>query len=82
MIPALFEETTALMIVGRVADSPEDVIVSIARRLDEGNFPLTQVGIQFVQVGTSSEAQDYLQRLDDMLVSTYRIRVRSLLFQN
>lgn len=77
MLPVLLEETTTLMILGRAADSPEDVIVSIARRLDEGNFPLTQIGIQFVQVGTSSDARDYLQRLDDTLVSTYKIRVRS-----
>ncbi|KZP08379.1 hypothetical protein FIBSPDRAFT_914277 [Athelia psychrophila] len=59
---------------GEPTDSPEDVIVSIARRLDEGNFPLTQIGIQFVQVGTSSDAQDYLQSLDDTLVLTYGIR--------
>ncbi|KZP07356.1 hypothetical protein FIBSPDRAFT_875629 [Athelia psychrophila] len=59
---------------GEPTDSPEDVIVAIARRLDEGKFPLTQIGIQFVQVGTSSSAQKYLQRLDDTLVSTFGIR--------
>jgi len=33
-----------------IADDPESVIVAIARRLDEGRFPISQVGIQFVQV--------------------------------
>lgn len=32
------------------ADDPESVIVTAARRLDAGKFPITQVGIQFIQV--------------------------------
>lgn len=35
---------------GAATDDPESVIVACARRLDEGRFPLAQIGIQFVQV--------------------------------
>uniref|UniRef100_A0A0W0FSZ7 VWFA domain-containing protein n=1 Tax=Moniliophthora roreri TaxID=221103 RepID=A0A0W0FSZ7_MONRR len=56
------------------ADDPESVIVQAARRLDAKNFPLSQVGIQFVQIGKSAGAAQYLRELDDNLVSRYHIR--------
>ncbi|KAJ7584375.1 hypothetical protein C8J56DRAFT_151001 [Mycena floridula] len=59
---------------GKPSDEPEDVIVAAARRLEKGNFPLAQVGIQFVQVGRDKEAQKYLKDLDDVLVDKYKIR--------
>ena len=51
--------------ISHSADDPESVIVSIARRLDAGNFPLSQVGLQFVQLGDDEEATAALQQLDD-----------------
>ncbi|ESK89368.1 von willebrand factor [Moniliophthora roreri MCA 2997] len=59
---------------GAPTDDPESVIVQAARRLDAKHFPLSQVGIQFVQIGKSAGAARYLRELDDNLVSQYHIR--------
>lgn len=59
---------------GCPTDDPESVIVAAARRLDAKHFPLTQVGIQFVQIGNSKKATAYLRELDDALSSRYAIR--------
>jgi len=59
---------------GAPTDDPESVIVETARRLEARNFPLTQLGIQFVQIGNEKGAAQYLQRLDDNLSSTHKIR--------
>jgi Mg-chelatase subunit ChlD len=59
---------------GAPTDEPADSIVSLARRLDRGNFPLAQVGIQFVQIGNDKEATEFLKQLDDDLSSTYGVR--------
>ncbi|PWN92804.1 hypothetical protein FA10DRAFT_263558 [Acaromyces ingoldii] len=59
---------------GAATDDPESVIVACARRLDEGRFPLAQIGIQFVQVGNDAEAKEALEELDDALVSQHHIR--------
>jgi len=59
---------------GAPTDDPEAVIVATARRLDAGNFPITQVGIQFVQIGNSQSATDYLKELDDGLSAVHKIR--------
>jgi len=48
--------------------------VAAARRLDARNFPLTQVGIQFVQIGNSFYASNFLKELDDALSGGYHIR--------
>ncbi|KAG8942462.1 hypothetical protein FRC04_003630 [Tulasnella sp. 424] len=42
----------------------KDVIFEFARRLDEGGVPLTQLGIQFLQVGNADDATEALQELD------------------
>ncbi|OXC68791.1 hypothetical protein AYX13_02717 [Cryptococcus neoformans] len=55
-------------------DDPESVIVTIARRLDRGQYPLSQVGIQFLQIGNDPEAREALQELDDDLSSVHGIR--------
>ncbi|EAL20866.1 hypothetical protein CNBE2270 [Cryptococcus deneoformans B-3501A] len=55
-------------------DDPESVIVAIARRLDRGQYPLSQVGIQFLQIGNDPEAREALQELDDELSSEHGIR--------
>ncbi|KAJ3719364.1 hypothetical protein C8R42DRAFT_117973 [Lentinula raphanica] len=52
----------------------EKSIVDVARRLDEGNYPSTQVGIQLVQVGRSRKATAFLKELDDTLESKYKVR--------
>jgi hypothetical protein len=36
-------------------DDPESVLVSIARRLDRGDFPLSQVGVQLLQIGDDAD---------------------------
>ncbi|KAG8930173.1 hypothetical protein FRC00_001246 [Tulasnella sp. 408] len=41
-----------------------DVILEFARRLDEGGVPLTQLGIQFLQVGDADDASEALKELD------------------
>ncbi|CAE7150734.1 unnamed protein product [Rhizoctonia solani] len=59
---------------GAPTDDPESVIVSIARRLDAGHFPLMQVGIQFVQIGTAEDTAEALRELDDGLAHQHGIR--------
>ncbi|KAF9266189.1 hypothetical protein L218DRAFT_897162 [Marasmius fiardii PR-910] len=59
---------------GAPTDDPESVIVQAARRLDAKHFPVTQVGIQFVQIGKSASAARYLQELDDNLVSKHQLQ--------
>jgi len=48
-------------------EEPDQLIIDIARRLDAGRFPLSQFGIQFVQIGNDSEARESLEHLDDNL---------------
>ncbi|KAI6152431.1 hypothetical protein BKA82DRAFT_4111182 [Pisolithus tinctorius] len=59
---------------GCPTDDPASVIIAAARRLDAKHFPLTQVGIQFVQIGNSRKATAYLRELDDTLSGHYNIR--------
>ncbi|CAE6477115.1 unnamed protein product [Rhizoctonia solani] len=59
---------------GAPSDDPESVIVAAAKRLDKGEFPLSQVGIQFVQIGSDPEATQALAELDDDLAGKYNIR--------
>jgi len=59
---------------GAPTDDPEEVIVTAARRLDNGHFPLTQVGIQFVQIGNSPRASAFLEELDNSLAERHGIR--------
>ncbi|KAI0797116.1 hypothetical protein C8Q75DRAFT_710806, partial [Abortiporus biennis] len=59
---------------GVPTDDPADVIVAIARRLDSNNFPLAQLGIQFVQIGNDKAATNYLHELDDELSRVHGIR--------
>ncbi|KAL0577457.1 hypothetical protein V5O48_004526 [Marasmius crinis-equi] len=58
---------------GQPTDDPESVIAQAARRLDKHNFPLTQVGIQFVQIGRSAGAARYLRELDDNLLTKHKL---------
>lgn len=50
------------------------MIAAAARRLDEGRYPLSQVGIQFVQIGNHRSATEYLRSLDDELQGEYHVR--------
>ncbi|KAG9093793.1 hypothetical protein FRC07_011413 [Ceratobasidium sp. 392] len=59
---------------GAPTDDPESVIVAIARRLDAGHYPLMQVGIQFVQIGTAEDTAEALKELDDGLAQIHGIR--------
>jgi len=53
---------------------PELVIVNAARELDSRHALLTQVGIQFVQIGSNTAATRYLESLDNNLRTKYNIR--------
>lgn len=59
---------------GASSDDLESVIIAIARRLDEGRFPLSQVGFSFIQVGDDPEATEALKELDDAVQSTANVR--------
>lgn len=59
---------------GEPTDDPESVIVDAARRLDALNAPLSQVGIQFFQIGDEEGAREALEDLDDALAEIYGIR--------
>ena len=48
-----------------------DVIAKFAKRLEELEAPLRQVGIQFVQIGGNKEAADFLAMLDNELKEKY-----------
>ncbi|KAG8733537.1 hypothetical protein FRC12_018864 [Ceratobasidium sp. 428] len=59
---------------GAPSDDPENVIIEAARRLDAGKFSLTQVGIQFIQVGDDAWASKALRDMDNNLSATNSIR--------
>lgn len=46
----------------------------MSNQLDRGQYPLSQVGIQFLQIGNDPEAREALQGLDDGLSSEHGIR--------
>ncbi|KAF9000266.1 hypothetical protein BDQ17DRAFT_1391354 [Cyathus striatus] len=59
---------------GCPTDDPGTVIEGIAKRLDQNNFPVSQVGIQFVQIGNDLSATRFLKKLDDELSPMKGIR--------
>ncbi|KAJ1308348.1 hypothetical protein OPQ81_004058 [Rhizoctonia solani] len=59
---------------GVPTDDPREVIIRAARRLDAGNVLLSQVGIQFIQVGDDSKAAKALKEMDDRLGPKHGIR--------
>ncbi|PIL37408.1 hypothetical protein GSI_01102 [Ganoderma sinense ZZ0214-1] len=59
---------------GAATDDPAEVIVNAARRLDRDGYLLSQLGIQFVQIGTDRNATRFLQQLDDDIASEQGVR--------
>ncbi|KAE8267139.1 hypothetical protein A4X09_0g5212 [Tilletia walkeri] len=59
---------------GRPSDDLASVIVDCARRLDQGDYPLSQLNIQFIQVGADREATKSLEELDSQLEHVYQVR--------
>jgi len=59
---------------GVPTDDVESVIVQAAKRLDKLDADLSQVGIQFFQVGNDVGATEALSELDDVLKSEYNVR--------
>ncbi|GHJ89508.1 hypothetical protein NliqN6_5910 [Naganishia liquefaciens] len=59
---------------GAATDDMESPIVHVASRLDQGGFPLEQVGIQLIQIGNESEAREALQVLDDAIKEKHEVR--------
>jgi len=52
---------------GQPSDDPGEVIKKVAAKLDKKDYPASQLGIQFLQIGNDAEATAYLQELDDDL---------------
>ncbi|KAF3913155.1 hypothetical protein AA313_de0203854 [Arthrobotrys entomopaga] len=59
---------------GVPTDDVESVIVKYAKRLDRLDADLTQVGIQFFQIGNDPEATEALRELDDELGNMRDVR--------
>ncbi|TBU41457.1 hypothetical protein BD309DRAFT_898060 [Dichomitus squalens] len=59
---------------GAATDDPAEVIVNAARRLDNGGYLLSQLGIQFVQIGTDRNATQFLRQLDDDIAGLQGVR--------
>jgi len=59
---------------GRATDDAEDSIVQIARRLDKAGATLSQLGIQFIQIGSDGQARTFLEKLDNDLKEKHKIR--------
>lgn len=50
------------MLESAPTDDPESVLISIARRLDRGDYPLSQVGVQLLQIGDDQEVSSKATR--------------------
>jgi len=59
---------------GRPTDDAEEAIVHIAKRLDEAGATLSQLGMQFIQIGSDERAKTFLGSLDNDLKEKYSIR--------
>lgn len=59
---------------GRPTDDAEDAVVQIAKRLDKAGATLSQLGIQFIQIGDDEGATKFLKGLDNDLKEKYQIR--------
>lgn len=69
------KKTNYLVITdGMPTDDVEGTIVNIAKRLDQAGAPLSQLGIQFIQIGTSDSARGFLESLDNDLKAKHAIR--------
>ncbi|CAH7685592.1 hypothetical protein BY996DRAFT_4573690, partial [Phakopsora pachyrhizi] len=49
------------------ADTLTYALIGFAERLDQGRFPLRQLGVQFIQIGKDRAATRALKNLDDEL---------------
>ncbi|KAH7021247.1 uncharacterized protein B0I36DRAFT_30554 [Microdochium trichocladiopsis] len=63
---------------GAPNDEPDQVIVKVAKILDDKDAPLYQVGIQFFQVGNDPEATKALRDMDDQLSSGNNAGMRDI----
>jgi hypothetical protein len=69
------KKTNYLVITdGRPTDDAEGAIVQIAKRLDKAGATLSQVGIQFIQIGSDTQARKFLEKLDNELKEKHSIR--------
>jgi Mg-chelatase subunit ChlD len=69
------KKTNYLIITdGQPTDDAESAIVQIAKRLDKAGATLTQLGMQFIQIGTNEGARKYLVKLDNDLKEKHEIR--------
>lgn len=59
---------------GAASDAPEDSIARAANFFHKGQFPLDQVGVQFIQVGNDPEATKFLEDLDEDLTGCENTR--------
>lgn len=63
---------------GIATDDLERVISKTAKWLDAGDYPSTQLGIQFVQMGNKPSVTRQLKALDDTLTLQKDCRVSSI----
>ncbi|KAH8924515.1 hypothetical protein BT69DRAFT_1241024 [Atractiella rhizophila] len=66
-----------IIITDGAADDPDTLnyaLAGFAERLDLIHAPLTQLGIQFVQIGNDPEATEFLRSLDDELKQTHGLK--------
>jgi len=69
------KKTNCIVITdGRATDDAEGSIVHIAKRLDKGGATLSQLGIQFIQIGSDAQARSFLEKLDNDLKEKHSIR--------
>jgi len=69
------KKTNYLVITdGRPTDDAEEAIVQIAKRLDKAGATLSQLGIQFIQIGSDDQARAFLEKLDNDLKEKHSIR--------
>ncbi|KAL5346054.1 hypothetical protein ACLOAV_009085 [Pseudogymnoascus australis] len=55
-------------------NATKKTIIKMGRKLDDMNAPLTQIGIQFLQVGDDNDAAKWLKSLDDDLEDNHDVR--------
>lgn len=61
-IRSISPDERAASLAAAPTDDPESVLITIAKRLDRGDYPLSQVGVQLLQIGDDSEVRHRIVR--------------------
>ena len=57
------------------SDDVSGIIVKAAKQLDDCRSPLTQIGVQFIQIGGNRNTSNALRSLENELKNIHKIRV-------